>query len=76
MSSPKFIPIEERVPILVGEGWHRALRRSLEILLGLPEIRRRVDQAREQVAQFRPPASQQPREPQEQEQRRPLERRA
>ncbi|MFP6878021.1 MAG: hypothetical protein VCA37_14420 [Roseibacillus sp.] len=51
MSSPKFIPIEERVPILVGEGWHGALRRSLEILLGLPEIRRRVDQAREQVAQ-------------------------
>ena len=36
MSSPKFIPLEERVPILVCEGWHGVLRRSLEILLGLP----------------------------------------
>ena len=45
----KFIPIEERVPFLAGEGWHRILRRAVEHLLGFGPVRAIVKRAGELV---------------------------
>ena len=41
----KFIPIEERVPVLAGGGWHRILRHAVEHLLGLYPVRAIVKRA-------------------------------
>ncbi len=51
MSDPprKFIPIEERVPLLAGGGWHRALRCMVEFLLGFHPVRAIVKRAGELV---------------------------
>ena len=42
MSKPDehFMPLEKRLPMLAGGGWRGSLRRALEGVLGLREIRR------------------------------------
>ncbi|MEC9054694.1 MAG: 1-acyl-sn-glycerol-3-phosphate acyltransferase [Verrucomicrobiota bacterium] len=47
----KFVPIEERVPFLAGEGWRRILRRVVEHLLGFDPVRAIVKRAGELVEQ-------------------------
>jgi len=52
MTEPRkpFLPLEERLPILEGGGWHATLRKAVEDLMGLPEVRRRMDLLAERVA--------------------------
>ncbi len=53
MSKPRnrFLPIEDRLPILAGEGWRATLREAVEGLMGLTEVRRRADRLAERVAE-------------------------
>lgn len=56
MSEPRkpFLPLEDRLPVLAGGGWHAVARRAVESLMGLPEVRRRSDLLGEQVARGAP----------------------
>lgn len=45
-----FLPLEERLPFLAGEGWRSSIRVGMENLMGLPPVRRGLDELAERVA--------------------------
>jgi putative hemolysin len=52
MTEPRkrFLPVEEHLPALAGSGWREVARNLLETVMGLPEIRRRLQQLEARVA--------------------------